>query len=95
MIPEELILPYISSAVIFGILGILFGVALLELQDGMGELSKVAGILEIILGVFLVTVVLFFLAFAVMIPATILEVILLYRGYEYLIKAENSITQPV
>lgn len=87
--------PYMAAAVVFGVLGIIFGVALLKLQDGMGELSKVAGILEIILGVFLVTVVLFFLAFAVMIPATILEIILLYRGYEYLSKAENSITQPI
>ena len=87
--------PYMAAAVVFGVLGIIFGVALLKLQDGMGELSKVAGILEIIMGVFLVTVILFYLAFPVMIPATILEVILLYRGYEYLSKAENSITQPV
>ncbi len=89
MIPEEWLLPYISSAIIFGILGIIFGAALLKLQDGMGELAKVAGVLEIILGVFLVTVVLFFLAIPIMIPATILEIILLYRGYEYLSKTNG------
>lgn len=87
-IPEELLLPYISAAIIFGILGIIFGAALLKLQDGMGELAKVAGILELILGVFLTSVVLFFLAYTLTIPATIIEIILLYRGYEYLSKAD-------
>ncbi len=87
-IPEELLLPYISAAIIFGILGIIFGAALLKLQDGMGELSKVAGILEIILGVFLTSILLFLLAYTLTIPATIIEIILLYRGYEYLSKAD-------
>ncbi len=90
---ELLWLPYGVAAVIFGVLGIIFGAALLKLQDGMGELSKVAGILEIILGVFLVTVILFFLAYTIMIPATILEIILLYRGYEYLSK-QNMAAAP-
>jgi transcriptional regulator with XRE-family HTH domain len=94
-VPATLLLPYIAVAVMYGVLGIIFGTALLKLQDGMGELSKVAGILEIIMGVFLATVVLFYLAFPVMIPATILEIILLYRGYEYLSKAEASVVQSV
>ncbi len=90
--PAELVFPYIAAAIMIGVLGIIFGVALLKLQDGMGELSKVAGLLEIILGVLLTTVVLFFLAFPIMIPATILEIILLYRGYEYLSKTQDFTT---
>lgn len=89
---ELLWMPYSAAAVVFGVLGIIFGTALLKLQDGMGELSKVVGILEILLGVFLVTVVLFFLAYMIMIPATILEIILLYRGYEYLSKQDMVVT---
>lgn len=89
-IPVEMIwFPYGAAAVVFGVLGIIFGVSLLKLQDGMGELSKVAGLMEIAMGTLLATVFLFFLAYAVMIPAVIIEIILLYRGYEYLSR-ENA-----
>ena len=68
----------------FGALSIAFGVALIRLQDGMGELSRVAGILEIVIGCMLATVVLFFFTYVLMIPAVVLEILVLYRGYEYL-----------
>lgn len=77
---KELILPYSTASVIFGALGIIFGISLIKLQDGMGELSRFAGILEIVTGFFLITVVLFFIAYVVMIPAIILEIILLFRA---------------
>lgn len=92
---EELLLPYGTAAVIFGALGIIFGVALIKLQDGMGELSRFAGILEIVTGCLLITVVLFFLAYLVMIPAIILEIILLHRGYEYLDKSSQPVSTEV
>jgi len=85
---EQAWMPYAVLSVITGTIGIVFGIALLRLQDSMGELSKVAGILEIIMGVLLVTVVLFFLSYIILIPATVLEVLVLYRGYEYLSKTE-------
>lgn len=83
---EALYIPYGIASVVTGSMGIVFGISLIKLQDGMGELSRVAGVLEIILGCLLVTVILFFLAYVVLIPAVILEVILLFRGYEYLSK---------
>lgn len=76
--------PYAFAAILFGTLSIVFGIALIRLQDGMGELSRVAGILEIATGCFLITVVLFFVSYVIMIPAVVLEILLLYRGYEYL-----------
>src|SRR5690606_38907633 len=36
------------AAVRMGVLSIIFGISLIRLQDGMGELSRVAGILEIV-----------------------------------------------
>lgn len=87
---DFLLIPYSAAAVMYGVLGIVFGTALLKLQDGMGELSKVTGILEIIAGALLVTVILFFLGLTILIPATILEIILLFRGYEYLSKASST-----
>lgn len=81
---ERLALPYASAAVLTGAMTILFGVGLIRLQDGMGELSRAAGILEILIGCSLVTVILFFIGYVVMVPAVIVEILVLYRGYEYL-----------
>lgn len=82
--PETLWLPYSMAAILFGTLSIVFGIALIRLQDSMGELSRVAGILEIAMGCFLITVVLFFISYVIMIPAVVVEILVLYRGYEYL-----------
>jgi transcriptional regulator with XRE-family HTH domain len=79
---------YGAAAVLFGALSIAFGVSLIRLQDGMGELSRIAGILEILMGCLLVTVVLFFIAYVIMIPAVVMEILVLYRGYEYLSRSE-------
>lgn len=81
---ESLWIPYAVAAVLFGALGIVFGIGLIRLQDGMGELSRIAGILEIVMGCMLVTVVLFFISYVILVPAVVLEILVLYRGYEYL-----------
>ena len=87
---ETLWLPYAVVSVIFGALGIVFGVALIRLQDGMGELCRIAGILEILVGVMFITVVLFFLAYVVLIPTLVVEILILYRGYEYLSRSRQE-----
>ncbi len=88
---DSLLIPYSGVAVLFGVLSILFGVALIRLQDGMGELSRVAGLLEIVMGATLVTVVLFFISYIVLIPAVIIEILVLFRGYEYLGRSEGAV----
>jgi transcriptional regulator with XRE-family HTH domain len=90
---DSLWIPYGVAAVIFGALSIVFGIALIRLQDGMGELSRMAGILEIIMGCTLITVVLFFFSYIIMIPALVLEILVLYRGYEYLAKPPAVIAE--
>jgi transcriptional regulator with XRE-family HTH domain len=82
-------IPYAVMAMVMGALGIVFGVALLRLQDSMGELSRIAGILEIVMGCLLITVVLFFISYLFLIPATVIEILVLYRGYEYLSRSGN------
>jgi transcriptional regulator with XRE-family HTH domain len=91
---ESLAITYAAASVLFGALSIAFGVALIRLQDGMGELSRVAGLLEIALGCVLVTVVLFFFAYVFMIPAVVLEILVLYRGYEYLSRSDAAPVAP-
>lgn len=83
---ESLWIPYTTASVIIGALTLIFGIALIRLQDGMGELSRAAGVLEIITGAAFITVILFFIGYVVMIPAVIVEILVLYRGYEYLSK---------
>ncbi len=79
-------LPYVSASVIYGSLTLVFGIGLIRLQDGMGEVSRVAGMLEIVVGVAFITVLLFFIGYVVTIPAVIVELLVLYKGYEYLSK---------
>ena len=87
---EHLWLPYGGVAVMLGALSIGFGIALLRLQDSMGQLCRIAGILEIVLGCTLVTVVLFFLAYVILIPAVVVEIVVLYRGYDYLCRPASA-----
>jgi transcriptional regulator with XRE-family HTH domain len=89
---ESLWLPYTAAAIIFGALSIAFGVALIRLQDGMGEFARIAGILEIVMGCMLITVILFFVTYVVMIPAVVVEILVLFRGYEYLSRSESDQT---
>jgi hypothetical protein len=84
---ERLWMPYSIAAAVSGALTLVFGIALIRLQDGMGELSRVAGILEILIGCALITVIFFFIAYIIMVPAIIVEILVLYRGYEYLSKS--------
>lgn len=86
---KNLWIPYASASLIFGALYIVFGVSLIRLQDGMGVLARVAGIMEIVLGCMLVTVVLFFVTYIILIPVTVVEILILYRGYEYLSQSET------
>ncbi|MBL7872968.1 MAG: helix-turn-helix transcriptional regulator [Cyclobacteriaceae bacterium] len=88
---ESLWLPYSVVSILFGGLSIVFGVALIRLQDGMGELARIAGILEIVMGCMLITVLLFFISYVIMVPAVIVEILVLYRGYEYLSKSTEVV----
>jgi transcriptional regulator with XRE-family HTH domain len=89
---ESIWIPYAVIAVVMGAVAIVFGVSLIRLQDSMGELSRVAGILEIVMGCLLITVVFFFISYVVFIPAVVVEILVLYRGYEYLSKSPEGVT---
>jgi len=81
MTSEEFLLIKGSEGVIFGGVDIIFGIALFRL-GWLGIVPKLAGIFEIIAGAFFVTFVLGFLGLIVLIPATILEIILLYQCFD-------------
>ncbi|MEO9485432.1 MAG: helix-turn-helix transcriptional regulator [Ekhidna sp.] len=76
-----------GESISYGALTIVFGIGLMRLQDGMGQLAKIAGILELLAGFFFAVVILFFLGYMVLVPAIIIEIVLLYKGFEF-IKSE-------
>ncbi|MDW3194659.1 MAG: helix-turn-helix transcriptional regulator [Cytophagales bacterium] len=83
-IDEDWMIPLmIVETISLGAVAIVLGLGLMKLQDGMGRLAFGVGILEVIIGFFLVTVVLFLISAVLMIPTIIMEIVLLYRGYEY------------
>ena len=69
----------ISKAITFGSIMIFFGMGILRLKLHLGNLSKGTGLLEIITGIFFVTVFLFPFGLIILIPLELLEVLLLYK----------------
>lgn len=74
----------------FGGMGIVWGLALMRLQKFYGVVAQGAGIFEIIAGCFFVTIVLFFIGFIVLIPAELLEIILLYKTVEIIRQKQSE-----
>ncbi|MGB5171665.1 helix-turn-helix domain-containing protein [Eudoraea sp.] len=81
-----------SKSIMAGVTSLFFGITLIRLQDSFGLLSKYAGIAEIVLGSCLISVFLSPLALILLAPATLMEIIILYKGYEF-IKSELT-TKP-
>ncbi|QSE98512.1 helix-turn-helix domain-containing protein [Fulvivirga lutea] len=73
-----------TAAVTFGALGIILGVGFIRLRPAAGGIAIVAGIFELIIAVFFLTVVGSFLALLLLIPAVIIEVVILYKMSEQL-----------
>ncbi|MEP5613310.1 MAG: helix-turn-helix transcriptional regulator [Cyclobacteriaceae bacterium] len=73
-----------------GVIGMLIGIGLIRLQDGMGVLAKTAGIMEIAAGFFFLLVIFFWLGYILLIPATILEIILLFKASDFIRSERNN-----
>jgi len=71
-----------ASALTFGIIGIIYGVSLLRLQRSTGSAAAVAGIIEIIAGCFLLTIILAFIGLVLYLPAELVEIIIIFKVIE-------------
>ncbi len=83
-----------AEAVTYGVIGILFGISVLRLKNGLGSLATVTGIFEIITYAFMATIVLSVVGFFLLTPTIILEIILLYKVSEML-KAKQKEIEPL
>ena len=68
------------SVIPFGAIGIIFGMGLLRLQDGMGRIAKVAGRLEIAYGIAYMTLIFSFIGLVLLPAVLIVEVVLLSKA---------------
>lgn len=87
-------IPYLNVVTVYGVgygvMGIIFGYSLLKLEL-FGNAAKVAGVFEIIAGLFSVTVVFAIVGPMILIPAEILEIIILMRASEQFKKEKELV----
>lgn len=77
-----------AEALTFGGIVIIFGVSLIKLQKPLGQIPFIAGIFEIFAACFFLTIILGFVGEIVLIPAELLEIVILFKVVE-LIKTKN------
>lgn len=75
----EVEIVFFAGAIGFGVVGILFGISILQSRQLLGGLTLASGIVEIIMAAFLLTVILAPLSWFLLLPAIILEILLLYK----------------
>ena len=71
-----------AQALTFGGIGILFGISLIKLQRSFGSVPVIAGIFEIAASCFFLTIILAFVGHIMLIPAELLEIVILYKAVE-------------
>ncbi len=78
-----------SEAVVFGCIGIIYGISLWRLRKSIGAVAAYAGGFEILAGCFFLTVVLSFMGFIMQVPAELFEILALYKSID-LIKSKQK-----
>ncbi len=80
----------VTEALIFGALAVVFGLAIIRLQKTHGSIATAAGVFELIVGFFLITVILALLGLLISLPAVLLEIILIYKTLD-IIKEKQEV----
>jgi transcriptional regulator with XRE-family HTH domain len=81
---EPIAIEYVlgAEALLFGGILILFGISLFRLRKPLGDVAFFAGFFEILAGACFLTVILGFAGLIVLIPASILEIVVLFKVTE-------------
>ncbi|MCT4604287.1 MAG: helix-turn-helix domain-containing protein [Marinifilum sp.] len=80
-----------AASVSFGIIGMIYGIALLRLKPSLGMIASYAGILQIIAACFFLTIILSFIGMIIIIPVELLEIILIFKAIEIIKSKEKSL----
>mgnify|MGYP001036828830 CR=1 FL=1 len=81
-----------AQALTFGGIGILYGISLIKLQRSFGHVPVIAGSFEIVAACFFLTIILSFIGFIILIPAELLEIVILYKATE-IIRSKQSVNE--
>lgn len=79
----------VFEGLIFGAIGICFGIALYQLKSRLGNLLTVLGIGEVFIGALLLSVVFQFVGAILSLPLVIIEIVVLYHVYQKLKEYSN------
>ena len=71
-----------AEAFTFGGIGIVYGISLMRSQKALGDIAKYAGVFELLAGCFFLTIVLSLIGFFVLMPAELLEIVMLYKAID-------------
>lgn len=87
-VPAESIFNIVYAAAILFVIGVAsipYGIGILRLNKEFGGIATAAGVLNIIAGISMATVILFFVGLLVVIPAAILEIMVLFKASRELV----------
>ena len=79
-----------AESFIYGGILIIYGISLRRLRHDVGSIARWAGLFEILAGCFFLTIVLGFIGFFVLMPANLLEIIILYKGIDIIISQQSE-----
>lgn len=79
-----------AQALTFGGILILYGISLIKLHRSFGNVPVIAGIFEITAGFFFLTIILSFIGYIMLIPAELLEIVILFKAVE-IIKSKQPV----
>lgn len=77
----------VLSVLVSGMIVTVFGVSLLRLKKRFGDIARVTGVLDIIAGVCLLSIILSPIAAVLMPPVLILEAFLLFKAYKKTVRS--------
>jgi len=76
-------------AITLGAILLLYGASLKKFKPHYGRAAGIAAVLALIAGFLLITLILWWMGLIVLVPLEILEIVILYKGYELFVKEEE------
>lgn len=77
-------------AITLGAILLLYGVSLQKIKFQYGRAASIAGVIALVAGLLFITLILWWVGMMLLIPLEIFEILILYKGYEMLVKEEES-----
>lgn len=77
---------------VYGVLGIVFGFAIIRLKNQLGSIAEITGILEIVASFFIISIILALFGLVLYIPVELFKIIILYKAID-IVKTQIAFEQ--